>query len=181
MPAFSRKQGGPLTDEQVEALAEGIKPRWKAGRPEAPPPDYLVAAGGAKGDAERGRQVFARACAACHGDGRARGRGQGRADQRPGVPGPDQRPGPPPLRITGRPDLRCPTSPGRRAGPTDFQPLTPAEVDDLVALARRAGDEAGADATDHDVEEHGLMETSDGPDGHRLRSHSRAGGISSAG
>ena len=36
MPAFSRKKGGTLTDEQVQAIAGGIKSRWKAERPEVP-------------------------------------------------------------------------------------------------------------------------------------------------
>ena len=46
MPAFSRRHGGPLTDEQVRALAEGIKPRWKADRSGPSPPAYSIAQAG---------------------------------------------------------------------------------------------------------------------------------------
>src|SRR5947207_8788693 len=67
MPAFARAWGGPLTDAQVQVLAEGIKKRWgPAASGEAPPP-YLSPAGTKGGDQDEGARVFAHACAGCHG------------------------------------------------------------------------------------------------------------------
>ena len=67
MPAFARARGGPLTDAQVQVLAEGIKKRWgPAASGEAPPP-YLSPAGTKSGNVDEGASVFARACAGCHG------------------------------------------------------------------------------------------------------------------
>src|SRR5262249_43735553 len=59
MPAFARDRGGPLTDAQVKVLADGIKERWPPTRP-AP----AKASGANKDEVD---QVFARACAGCHG------------------------------------------------------------------------------------------------------------------
>jgi cytochrome c oxidase cbb3-type subunit III len=134
MPAFSRKEGGTLTDEQVRAIASGIKSRWKPERPGTPTPDYLVAADRNRGDVDRGRMVFDRACASCHGpDGLG---GQGKV-------GPihessflalisDQA-----VRrfiLTGRRDLKMPDYAGTAGRPPDFRPLSPTDVADLVAL-----------------------------------------------
>jgi mono/diheme cytochrome c family protein len=135
MPAFSKGDGGPLTDAQVKALAEGIKPRWgKARPPEGPVPPYSLAEGGEK---ERGGQVFGRACAPCHG---ANGEGAGEGDHRVGPIADraflalisDQA-----LRryaITGRPDLGMPNFAGKAGRSKDFRPLTSPEINDLVAL-----------------------------------------------
>jgi cytochrome c oxidase cbb3-type subunit 3 len=130
MPAFSRRHGGPLTDEQVRAIAAGIKPRWKANRSGPPPPAYALA----KGDAGRGRQVFAKSCAPCHGD-------EGRGGE--GKVGPIHDPAflalisDQAIRrvvITGRRDLKMPDFAGKDGRPDDFKPLTSADVADLVAL-----------------------------------------------
>ena len=65
MPAFAKSSGGPLTDDQVKALAAGIKPRWGSDRPSRTDlPSYSVSAAG---DKDRGLKVFARACGPCHG------------------------------------------------------------------------------------------------------------------
>jgi mono/diheme cytochrome c family protein len=142
MPAFAQSQGGPLTDAQVKALAAGIKPRWRPARPpEKSLPPYEPESGGAgKGDAERGRKVFALACACCHGP-----RGEGGdpdSDEAGAINDPaflalisDQA-----LRrlaITGRPDLGMPACTEKGDRPDDFRPLNSAEVDDLVALLAR--------------------------------------------
>ncbi len=134
MPAFSREHGGPLTDEQVAALASGIKSRWKAEAPKDPSPAYSISERKGQGDPGRGRQVFARACAPCHGE---EGRG-GEAKVGP-INDPaflalisDQA-----IRryiITGRPDLGMPDFSAKRGRPDDFRPLTPADVADLVEL-----------------------------------------------
>jgi cytochrome c oxidase cbb3-type subunit III len=132
MPAFSRKKGGTLTDEQVRAVASGIKSRWDAGRPKATPPDYLVAADRSDGDAGRGRAVFERACASCHGPD-----GSGGEDMVGPIHDPaflalisDQA-----VRrfiLTGRRDLGMPDFAGKAGRPPDFRPLSPTDVADLV-------------------------------------------------
>ncbi|MEA2502057.1 MAG: cytochrome c oxidase cbb3-type subunit, partial [Actinomycetota bacterium] len=143
MPAFSRGKGGPLTDAQVKVLAGGIKPRWAPARPAHPEvPPYSVAEGepGGTGDAARGREVFAIACACCHGP---RGEGGDPKAQEAGAINnaaflsliSDQA-----LRryvITGRPDLGMPACTEKGDRPDDFRPLSSAEVADLVALLAR--------------------------------------------
>lgn len=144
MPAFSRKKGGSLTDEQVEALARGIKSRWKAEEPHDAPA-YLATE---SGDAGRGEHVFARACGTCHGP-----EGLGGKD----MVGPihdaaflalisDQA-----LRryiITGRPDLKMPVFSEKMGRSPKFEPLTSTDVADLVALLARWRETSGAGPTD---------------------------------
>jgi cytochrome c oxidase cbb3-type subunit III len=131
MPAFARDKGGPLTARQVEAVAKGIKARWGGAPPKEEPPPYLAPKGA--GDKERGTKVFALACATCHGDA---GRG---AEQAGAVNDraflaliSDQA-----LRrviITGRRDLGMPDSSDSNWRSPQFEPLTSAQIDDLVAL-----------------------------------------------
>jgi mono/diheme cytochrome c family protein len=142
MPAFAQLNGGALTEAQVRILADGIASNWKSPvELNITPPAYLLAksddAEPTPGDPQRGAEVFARACAGCHGTN-----GAG-ADQDNSMGGAinvpaflalisDQA-----LRriiITGRPDLGMPTFAEPTGRPDDFQPLTPAEIDDLVAL-----------------------------------------------
>ena len=138
MPAFATGKGGPLTAEQVEVLASGIKRRWGPVEP-APrgaPPYLLTQAppdGARAGNKAAGLAVFARACASCHGD-----HGQG-SKSVGAINDPDflalisdQA-----LRrcvITGRPDLGMPDYAGSKGRPDGFQPLTGQEVTDLAAL-----------------------------------------------
>jgi cytochrome c oxidase cbb3-type subunit 3/ubiquinol-cytochrome c reductase cytochrome c subunit len=148
MPGFARARGGPLTDAQVQVLADGIKKRWKpAASGEAPPP-YLSPSGIKSGDLDEGAHVFARACAGCHGrlgeGGEHGGRPVGALNElaflalfsdtalRRTV-------------ITGRPDLGMPAYDGMAGRPADFRPLTSAQIDDLVALLAswRQGGPAG--------------------------------------
>ncbi len=134
MPAFATSHGGPLTDDQVKALAEGIKPRWASDRPSRTDlPSYSVGKT-ATGDKDRGLAVFARACSPCHGSN-----GEGTKDMAGAIHDrnfleliSDQC-----LRryaITGRPDLGMPDFAGEDGRDSDFRPLTSAEVSDLVAL-----------------------------------------------
>jgi mono/diheme cytochrome c family protein len=63
--------GGTLTDAQIDALAGGLVETW--GRPDAVKNVALPAydARAERGDADRGKAVYAAACASCHGpDGR---------------------------------------------------------------------------------------------------------------
>ncbi|HEY1784683.1 MAG TPA: c-type cytochrome [Pirellulales bacterium] len=148
MPAFSRRRGGPLTDKQVHALAEGIKPHFMtldmaAKRAFVPPlsevadlPAYTIdlpAGHTADSDAiARGQRLFAASCAECHGPDGA-GDGAGRLND------PDflllasnqmlRR-----IIITGRADLGMPNFATIDGRSHDFFPLSSADIDDLVAL-----------------------------------------------
>lgn len=135
MPAFARRHGGPLTNKQLEILAAGIKPRWQAGTALShdPPPYWPGTDDVRTADAVRGRRVFARACAACHGE-----QGQGGA-LAGAIDSPDF------LRlfsdqvlrriiITGRPDLGMPDSSSGDGRGADFEPLSSRDVGDLVEL-----------------------------------------------
>lgn len=144
MPAFATAHGGQLTSEQVTILANGIKPRWGPAQP--PPsgaPPYLLAPAqpDGAGSREAGAQVFARACASCHGS-----QGQGGTandetnDKKIGAINntdflaliSDQA-----LRrlvITGRPDLGMPSYADAKGRPQGFTPLTSQDVTDVVAL-----------------------------------------------
>jgi cytochrome c oxidase cbb3-type subunit 3/ubiquinol-cytochrome c reductase cytochrome c subunit len=126
MPAFAWKQGGPLTDAQVQVLAEGIKPRWgkqPAVAQEKVPP-YLAQGGG---NAERGMDVFMRACAMCHSN-------KVRPINDPAFLALISNQALRRFVITGRPDLGMPSYAEKRPEEPDFKPLTATEVTDLVAL-----------------------------------------------
>jgi cytochrome c oxidase cbb3-type subunit 3 len=138
MPAFAARRGGALTDAQVSALAAGIKPRWGAtDKSHGRAPAYSVTTGNAAGDKGRGAHVFARACAPCHGplgEGGENGDGGAGAINDPAFLAliTDQA-----LRryaITGRPDLGMPGYADKTGRPHDYQPMTSAEIVDLVAL-----------------------------------------------
>jgi mono/diheme cytochrome c family protein len=148
MPGFARARGGPLTDEQVQVLADGIKQRWKQAASGKTPPPYLSPAGARSGNWQEGARVFATACVGCHG---LEGKG-GEDDEGAGsIYEPaflalisDRA-----LRrivITGRPDLGMPAYDGTDGRGDDFQPLTSEQIDDLVALLAswRQGGPAGA-------------------------------------
>jgi len=67
MPAFAKKYGGALTDQQVAILADGILARW--GKPgilagQTPPPYAATATG----DAVAGKADFIAYCVRCHRD-----------------------------------------------------------------------------------------------------------------
>ena len=72
MPAWSKAQGGPLTDAQIDALVNGIYANW------AKPAQFghaslLPYGSAATGDAAHGKRLFLRACFLCHGRGAAVG------------------------------------------------------------------------------------------------------------
>lgn len=126
MSAFSQKEGGMLTEEQIDAIVRGIRERWGgSARLGAIPPPYESAV---PGDAQRGEAVYATFCASCHGS-------KGQAGPKAGsVTDPaylslisDQ--GLRTLVITGRPDFGAPdwrdNVPGR--------PMTGQEISDVVA------------------------------------------------
>jgi cytochrome c oxidase cbb3-type subunit III len=132
MPAFAVSSGGMLTDDQITAIANGVRSKWGAeGRQIEGAPPYLSSK---VGDAARGARLFGDYCASCHGAG-------GTGGTAGAVTNPsflalcnDQT-----LRtliIAGRPDLG---HPGWRDYP-DKPALDSAQVSDIVAwLAAKRG------------------------------------------
>lgn len=127
MPAFAKSAGGSLTDAQVDALVRGIRSRWGKQNTLAGQnaPAYKAPQGG---DAAHGQQVYATACARCHGA----------TAQQPGPAGSIldgsflALVNPQTIRTTiiaGRPDLGQPDWRGDVPG----HPLTDAEVTDVTA------------------------------------------------
>ncbi|HEV7222590.1 MAG TPA: cytochrome c, partial [Pirellulales bacterium] len=152
----AHRHGGPLSDEQVQALAGGLKRHWKAKEPasRASPPYLPNSDDERDADARRGRSVFARACAECHGE-----RGTG-GDMAGAIDAPEflQLISDQALRriiITGRPDLGMPSH-SHRDDDADFEPLSSRDVGDLVALLgewrRRRGSSVAADSPNADAE-----------------------------
>jgi len=131
-PALALSAGGPLTDQQIDILVQGIRDRWQ--RPDVvadhhlPPYTQVPASGGNAGDIDRGRAVFATACAGCHGESeRGTPKGGGVTDPSYLALVSDQH-----LRTTviaGRSDLGMPD--WRRDGAAT--PLTPQQISDVVA------------------------------------------------
>jgi cytochrome c oxidase cbb3-type subunit 3 len=139
MPAFLIENGGSLTQEQVQAIADGLKPHWKSDEQFGSPPQYLLPRGddqqSSTGSAERGKAVFARACAGCHGpDGQGGEKKEGGAINLRGFLALISDQAIRRIIITGRPDLGMPTYAETKGRAADFKPLTSAEIDDLVAL-----------------------------------------------
>jgi cytochrome c oxidase cbb3-type subunit 3/ubiquinol-cytochrome c reductase cytochrome c subunit len=136
MAAFARGNGGPLTDAQVKALAEGLKKRWPPAAPADAPP-YLSPPGSKRGDSEKGAGVFAGACAGCHGkmgegverDGKLQLQINNKAFLALISDKALRR-----IVITGRHDLGMPAYNGKDGRPADYRPLTTGQIDDVVAL-----------------------------------------------
>lgn len=79
MPAWSEEHGGPLNDEQIDALVAYIL-SWQTGEPRFipptatfTPPQDLTPPAEIEGDAINGAGLFIENCAVCHGE-----RGEGR-------------------------------------------------------------------------------------------------------
>jgi cytochrome c oxidase cbb3-type subunit 3 len=126
MSAFSRKEGGTLTDEQIDSIVRGVRERWGTTDPLAgvTAPPYAVQA---LGDAEQGGAVYAKFCASCHGS-------DGSGGQAGSVTDPaylslisDQ--GLRTIVITGRPDFGAPDWRGNVPG----HPMSDQEIADVVA------------------------------------------------
>jgi len=127
MPAFAKTSGGPLSDEQIDALVRGVRARWTAGgsASDVNPPPYSASTAG---DPTRGGDAFATFCSRCHGaDGRGGTGGSSIVDASYMSLVSDQG-----LRTTiiaGRPDLGAPDWRGDVPG----RPMSPDEVSDVVA------------------------------------------------
>jgi mono/diheme cytochrome c family protein len=68
MPAFAQSKGGPLTEKQVRILTKGMHKKWGGGQAPEGRPRYRKPASEPPGDAAKGKELFARACAGCHGE-----------------------------------------------------------------------------------------------------------------
>jgi mono/diheme cytochrome c family protein len=171
MPAFAKDRSGSLTAAQIDVLVKEIKgipynvvkngdegtvrvevlPKWGTPGPLAKNvPSYLPEdkAGTARGDPNRGRKRFAQACAGCHGRDGKGGMDAGAIND-PAFLALISDQALRRLVITGRPDLGMPDYAGT-ADRHDFQPLTSADVADLVALLqawREGGSVDGKEAT----------------------------------
>ena len=125
MPPFAQSAGGSLTDHQIDLLIAGIRKDW-AGVPDAAvgAPPYSSSAAG---DSNRGAQVYATNCQSCHGpDGKGGAAGSVVDGAYLSLVSNQY------LRtivIAGRPDLGHPDWKHDANG----QPLTPAQVSDVVA------------------------------------------------
>jgi mono/diheme cytochrome c family protein len=127
MSAFAQKEGGMLTDAQVDAIVRGIRQRWSNPNAVAGAllPPYAATA---PGDVQRGQAVYDTFCANCHGAG---GTGGAKAGS---IVDPaylslitDQ--GLRTIVITGRPDFGAPDWRGNVPG----RPMTDQEITDVVA------------------------------------------------
>jgi cytochrome c oxidase cbb3-type subunit 3/ubiquinol-cytochrome c reductase cytochrome c subunit len=121
MPGFAKPAGGYLTERQLDVIAREMHTRWA--RPAAlagvTPPPYE----GPTGDASRGANVFANACARCHDEAKAQRLYDG--SYLALVSAQSLRT----LVIAGRPELGQPDWRGDRSG----EPLSSQEVADVVA------------------------------------------------
>jgi len=141
MPAFSQQRGGSLSDAQINALASGIKQHWQ---PAADAPDSLPVYAMSENDSpklladdrQRGAEVFARACAECHGAKGIgeKGRGTCGAINEPAFLALISNQALRRIIITGRPDLGMPSYAEKQGRPADFEPLTSADIEDLLSL-----------------------------------------------
>ncbi len=127
MSAFAQKEGGMLTDEQINAIIRGIRERWSKPNVLAGvgPPPYAAKL---PGNPQQGEAVYATFCASCHGTGAKGGPKAGSvtngaylsliSDQ-----------GLRTIVITGRPDFDAPDWRNNVAG----RPMTDQEISDVVA------------------------------------------------
>jgi len=127
MPAFARRSGGMLTDDQISAIVRGIRSHWA--KPDAlrgaEAPPYAAPQ---TGDAQRGAGVYGTFCSSCHGpDGTGGVRAGSIVDGTYLALVSDQG-----LRTTviaGRPDLNAPDWRSNVPG----TPMSPQDVSDVVA------------------------------------------------
>jgi cytochrome c oxidase cbb3-type subunit III len=139
MSAFAQKEGGMLTDQQVNAIVHGIRERWS--KPNAlagvTAPPYTAKVSGTP---QQGEAVYATFCESCHGTGSKGGPKAGSvtngaylsliSDQ-----------GLRTIVITGRPDFDAPDWRNNLSG----RPMTDQEISDVVAwLAAQRPKRAGA-------------------------------------
>jgi mono/diheme cytochrome c family protein len=127
MPAFASRSGGMLTDQQIDAIVNGIRAHW-ADRSSVAKIDLPPYSDPLPGDPRRGALVFSAYCASCHGDdGGGAQRGSSIVDRSYLALVSDQG-----LRTTvivGRPDLGAPDWRGNIRG----KAMTFQDISDVVA------------------------------------------------
>ncbi len=127
MSAFAQKEGGMLTDAQVDAIVHGIRQRWSnaSAVSGATLPPYAASAAG---EAQRGQTVYTKFCAGCHGDGAAGGPKAGSVLD-PAYLSLITNQGLRTIVITGRPDFNAPDWRNNIPG----QPMSDQDISDVVA------------------------------------------------
>jgi len=127
MSAFAQKEGGMLTDDQINAIIRGIRERWSKPNAlggEAAPPYAAKSAG----NAAHGQLVYGTYCASCHGNEGMGGPKAGSVVDKAYLSLiTDQ--GLRTIVITGRPDLDAPDWRNNVAG----HPMSDQEVTDVVS------------------------------------------------
>lgn len=164
MPIFSRSNGGPLTNAQIQVLIyeikgikyrlkpvtdrtgeksdvspdeNGIEPAWGIPKTDLKniPPYSADLPPATKQLVDRGQKVYANACSQCHGDN---GKGSdlaGAINNRSFLALMSNQA----LRriiITGRPDLEMPNYASNYCRPLDYQPLNSSDINNLVLYIR---------------------------------------------
>lgn len=127
MSAFAQKEGGMLTDQQINSIIHGIRERWSTPNALAgvTAPPYVTKA---PGNPQQGQAVYATFCASCHGTA---GKGGPKAGSVTGGAYlsliSDQ--GLRTIVIAGRPDFDAPDWRANLPG----HPMTDQEISDVVA------------------------------------------------
>jgi cytochrome c oxidase cbb3-type subunit III len=127
MSAFAQREGGMLTDEQVDSLVRGIRVRWgSTGRMAGvtTPPYASTAAG----NSQQGEAVYATFCASCHGTSESGGPTAGSVTN-PSYLSLISDQGLRTIVITGRPDFGAPDWRGNVPG----RPMSDQDIADVVA------------------------------------------------
>ena len=127
MSAFSQKEGGMLTDEQIDLIVRGIRNRWGSTGVMAgvTTPPYAAVS---PGSAQQGEAVYATFCASCHGTGDDGGPKAGSVTD-PAYLSLISSQGLRTIVITGRPDFGAPDWRGNVPG----RPMSDQEISDVVA------------------------------------------------
>ena len=127
MSAFAQKEGGMLTDEQVDAIIRGIRQRWS--KPNAltgvTAPPYAAKA---PGNPQQGEAVYTTFCASCHGAGAKGGPKAGSVTNSAYLSLISDQ-GLRTIVITGRPDFDAPDWRDNVPG----HPMTDQQISDVVA------------------------------------------------
>jgi len=127
MSAFAQKEGGMLTDEQVNSIIHGIRERWSK-------PNVLVNvavpvyAANTSGNPQQGQAVYATYCVSCHGTADKGGPKAGSVIN-PSYLSLISDQGLRTIVITGRPDFGAPDWRGNVPG----RPMGEQEITDVVA------------------------------------------------
>ena len=127
MSAFAQKEGGMLTDQQIDAIIHGIRERW--GKPNVlagvSVPPYAAKT---PGSPQQGQAAYATFCASCHGEGDKGGPKAGSVTNRSYLSLISDQ-GLRTIVITGRPDFGAPDWRANVPG----HPMTDQEISDVVA------------------------------------------------